>query len=192
MTRLLALAMAVLLCAEFDAMPPAAAQRRLAEPAPQVRQWARPAWLDTPDVALDVRWVRARGGTSEVRDGVCVVYLADTHEADLDAAERQVLACVATGQARATPASGTPPAGTVRLRWHRVPTPADAAARYDSLYRGLARPKYGFFYLEAGLCHVVTARDGVPALGHELKHCVDGHFHGPDPARWIPHERRTP
>lgn len=152
------------------------AQKRWPDGNAPVRQARRPRWLDTPDAVLDVRWVRARGA-AEVRGGVCVLALADDTEHDLHEAEAQVLACLRSG---AGTSGATSPAGAVRLHWHQVDTRADVAARFDSVFPGLARPMDGFYDQPdpAGPCHVVTARVGEPALGHEIKHCFDGHFHG--------------
>jgi hypothetical protein len=147
----------------------------------------RPAWLDTPDAVFDVRWIRAYSTVSEVRDGVCTVYMLDRVESDLYYAEEQVDACIKSGRLQL---HQRVPAGATRIRWYRAAGPdAVNTMRYE-LY-GLRDFRMGGFYYHPdpnGPCHVITAR-GALALGHELKHCFDGFFHSSS-SRWFPSDAR--
>lgn len=147
-----------------------------------------PAWLHQPTLALDVIWVRGQLRASEVRDGVCILHLADNSELDLRPADSMVRACASTGRLRTD--RPTPPGG-VRVYWHQVPDRAALVKRYQELHAGLANamPFNGFYYhpQPSGVCHVVTAT-AYAVLGHEIKHCFDGRFHG-EGNRW--RERRS-
>ena len=146
-------------------------------------QFTRPAWLEQPSVVVDVIWHREPVRSAAVRDGACHIYMPDGGERDLYVAEDLVRACVATGTLRSSP---TIPAGARRLYWHQVTGTAAVVARFRELFAAATWPLAGFYYHPRldGPCHVVTSVQHV-ALGHEIKHCFDGHFHG-DRSRWRP------
>ena len=140
-------------------------------------------WMHSPDVAMPVRWVRVQGAPQfEVRDGVCVVYLADHPMAEhMEAAESLLQGCWRSGQTR--PDAGGP--DTLLLHWWAVDNKLEVARRFADLYPGpaLGQGMVGFFWRRDSkspqvthLCGVVTVRDRA-VVGHELKHCFDGHFH---------------
>lgn len=150
------------------------AQRQWRTPMPLGLRLPAPAWLHWPPVAMHVRWIRAHGATSEVRDGVCVLYMADT-ERGLEHAEDQVTHCARLG---ARPLAEAP-AGAVLLHWHPVHDEQAVADLYEQVYVGTAGARIVGFYLHRGgaePCHVVTTPRHF-ALGHEIKHCHDGEFH---------------
>lgn len=150
------------------------AQRQWRTPMPLSQRTPPPAWLQWPKVAMHVRWIRAHGATSEVRDGVCVLYMADT-ERGLEHAEDQIQHCATQG---ARPVRGAP-AGTVLLYWHPVDDEYAVANLYEDVYASTAGARIVGFYLHRGgtePCHVVTTPRHF-ALGHEIKHCFDGEFH---------------
>lgn len=143
-----------------------------------------PSWQDHPDHEMPVRWVRVEGfPQSEVRDGVCVIYLPDRGDAGLRPAEGLIRACAATGR---TDKAITGP-DIVNLRWWAT-DPIEVQHRYDDIrpatgvLRPGARPSLsarwfgGFYWRDQRGCGVVTAT-GRQVLGHEIKHCFDGDFH---------------
>jgi hypothetical protein len=134
------------------------------------------AWLSNPSLVLTVRWVRVdEVPQSELRDGVCVLYMPDRDEGSLAAAERLLHKCAATPG----PKLEQPAAGVVLLHWHQVTSPEAIAAMRAELYPyDAAHRNAGYYYHPdpAGPCHVITNINRV-AVGHELKHCFDGEFH---------------
>ena len=155
-------------------------------------------WLDSPDVAMPVRWVRVHDAPQfEVRDGVCVVYLADHPNGErMEAAESLLQGCWRTGRTRLDAGD----ADTILLHWWMVDTTLEVARRFADLFPGPALPKNmsGFFWRRGGQptqaldqCGVITARDRF-AAGHELKHCFDGHFHRAGPEHPQRNLWRTP
>lgn len=142
----------------------------------------RPAWLQQPAVALDVRWIREAVAAARVVDGVCEVQFPDTPAAvETNLGDRQVQACVAAGGLRTDRAT---PAGAVRLHWHRARGAAGIRAMWNELFTTASWPLAGFYFHpdRQGPCHVIT-RDDRAVLGHELKHCFDGGFHGQEGGR---------
>ena len=148
---------------------------------PRVRP-GRHAWMAHPDVKMYVRWVRTSAGNVpqwEVRDGVCVIYMADGTQLALKPGDRLLEGCWASGR---TSIAGPRPPGAVLLHWYRLPNRGAVQQRYDDLFG--ANGPLGFFtgfYWHPdpdGPCHIFTARDAQSA-GHEFKHCVDGAFHYP-------------
>ena len=147
-----------------------------AKPFPDPHAPARAAaWVGSPSVALHVRWVRTNDvPQSEVRDGVCVLYMADRDEASLSVAERLIAKCLQAAPAVLVPA----PANTVLLFWYWVDSPEAIARMRQALYPREVFRNSGYYYHpdSNGPCHVVTDINR-NALGHELKHCIDGEFH---------------
>jgi hypothetical protein len=136
--------------------------------------FAVPAWTATPATTLQVRWIRVEGIPQfEIRDGVCVIYAADTDEAALHKIHPLLDGCARTGKA---PATGFI-AGTVQMYWHRVDQ-STVLARSAELWGERSRVRAGLYYHPdpKGPCHVVAAEEHLSA-GHELKHCFDGAFH---------------
>ena len=146
-----------------------------AQPLPQnaarVRNGNRPEWMEKDDVAMPVKWVRVDEVPQfEVRDGVCVIYMADRGERSWEPAERLLEGCWATGRTRLD----APNPGGVLLRWWRV-TGAEVS-RWYAERNGETDVLSGFMWNEGGACNVVTDRSK-PAVGHELNHCFRGAFH---------------
>jgi hypothetical protein len=141
---------------------------------------ASPAWLQTPTHILTVRWVRVWGVPQfEVRDGLCVVYVADAQQ-ELTVVERLMEGCIARG------AGVVRAPGTVQLHWHRIPNTRQAIDERMGSLMGASYREAGGFYFHPdpkGPCHIVT-RMQQDRAGHELKHCFDGHFHDAQ-GRWL-------
>jgi hypothetical protein len=138
-------------------------------------------------ITMDVRWVRAPSPFSEVRDGVCVLYMGDS-ESGLEVGASQLEQC--RNGALALPA--TVPAGAKRITFYKADAWDEFAAVFARMY---GRPIYGdalrgypggFYHLEAdGTCSVVYRAKAAPiAVGHEIKHCFDGNFHDID-HKWV-------
>jgi hypothetical protein len=146
---------------------------------PRLRS-GRQDWMDRPDATLYVRWIRVDDyPQAEVRDGVCVLYMADRREQDLDPAETLIRSCIERG------AHDVPAPGAIRLNWHRMPDKWAVTKRFGETF-GVQRvrvPALGFYVEAEDGCHVVTS-DKSPSLGHELKHCFDGAFHD-HTGRWF-------
>lgn len=123
-------------------------------------------------VTMDVKWVRvAAEGLPELREGTCHVYAPD-HPRLLTRMWEQLDWC------RRQPGPLTAPAlqpGAVRITWIELPdiTPLERD------YFPHTKPSLGFFKRRGAACLVVTRTPerGYSAVGHEVKHCYDGHFH---------------
>jgi hypothetical protein len=166
---LLGLALAAVLCLPVNAGKP------FPESWTSIRQ-PLPAWLATPNYAIDVRWVRAYSTVPDVREGVCTVYSLDRDEDDLYVLQAQVEACLAQGLRAGT---DPVPVGVVRLHWHEVADHLEVWRRARDLFTHAGFPNLVAFYFHpdpAGPCHVVTAAR-YRAVGHELLHCIKGMFH---------------
>jgi hypothetical protein len=166
---LLGLALAAVLCLPVNAGKP------FPESWTSIRQ-PLPAWLATPNYAIDVRWVRAYSTVPDVREGVCTVYSLDRDEVDLYGLQAQVDACLAQGLRAG---AGPLPAGVVRLHWHEVANPIEVWKRSNDVFTYVGFPNLVGFYFHpdpAGPCHVITAAR-YRALGHELLHCIKGWYH---------------
>jgi hypothetical protein len=148
---------------------------------------ATPTWYGEPHHVVPIRWVRVNEAPqSEVRDGVCVLYMPDTsspRQVDRVAAEPLIERCIASGSLRAG-------AGDFDLHWYLVADAFESNRRYDDVAPrpGPPRPTAalkpsgrsngltdGFSERLGPVCRVVT--HGSHRLGHELKHCYDGSWH---------------
>lgn len=139
-------------------------------------------------VTLDVRWIRAHSTVSEVRDGVCVLYMAD-HESGLEVGASQLEQCMSKGGLMLP---DVVPTGAKRVHVYRVTTWDAEVQLFQSMYghplTGDDVNGYpgGFYHAEPdGTCSIVyRAKASLIGVGHELKHCFDGNFH--DAAhKWI-------
>lgn len=75
--------------------------------------------------------------------------------------------------------------GAIRVRWHK--TPADTVAlkcvalQTQRAAAWLERTRInvaGCYQIKGEVCHVYADADDTRALGHEVKHCFDGPWHG--------------
>jgi hypothetical protein len=155
-----------------------------AKPFPDPHAPARAAaWVGAASVVMHVRWVRTfEHPQSEVRDGVCVLYMADRDEDSLTVAEALVSRCLQGKLAVVSPA----PADTVLLHWHMVDSPEAIDRMRRELYPSERPERNAGYYFHpdpTGPCHVITNVNR-KALGHELKHCFDGEFHNSVPGQF--------
>lgn len=149
-----------------------------------------PAWQQDQHAVVPIRWVKVQDPPqSEVRAGVCVLYLADTTgygRLDRIAAEPLVQQCLKTGGL-------VPGAGDFDLHWLEVDDAEAMTEGKATLYErpgsalsasALMRPgsskrrgdTAGIYRRTGSTCHVITRR-GWATLGHEMRHCYEGDWH---------------
>ncbi len=75
-------------------------------------------------------------------------------------------------------------AGAIRVAWHRIPTDrvglvcvSMQTARAAAWLERTRITVHGCYRIVNQVCHIYAAEDS-RALGHELRHCFDGRWHG--------------
>ena len=149
--------------------------------------------LDSANVRK-ITWTRDFEGAA-FRDqfGVCHTFSRD-NEAALRALGSQVEACFEGSLPEVV--VNAPALRSTRVLWTKAP-----AARVNDLYAEQAAQSVaalgarrkpailfavrGFYTFDSDTCHVIVSDhpDYARTLGHEFKHCVDGHFHD-ERGRW--------
>jgi hypothetical protein len=134
-----------------------------------------PDWLSgEAEATVPLRWVRTSGPVSaEVREGVCVLSAPDHPGGRLPRIDSAIRKCAAD------PTIGTAaPKDGVLLRWY-VGSDHYVMARMSTELTAKRTKKFveGVFRRDGDVCHVVTLRGTIDALGHEMKHCFDGLYH---------------
>ena len=145
-------------------------------------------WISEPHITVDVKWHRGDYSPySEVRDGMCHLYYRDDNEDSLRPADSQIEQCVKSGKPLTT---ADPAPGVRRLEIYNVPVQGEADRRLRSIVGAEFKPDFWVlgFYMELpnGNCLIVSNLDRYAVLGHEIKHCFDGAFHGKvGQTRWL-------
>jgi hypothetical protein len=142
-------------------------------------------WIPTPDVIVDIKWVRSYSPVSEVRDGACWMYYRDDNEQTMLIADPQLDQCVNSGKPLI---SDNPPEGSRRIHLYKVDSRAEVARRLTQVIgpNDQVDQNPAAFALEVpgNVCMIVAYYARAYTFGHELKHCYDGSFHTYDHKAW--------
>jgi hypothetical protein len=137
-----------------------------------------PGWFNDPELVLDVKWTRIWSTVSEVHDGYCHLFYTDSKESDMFPADQQIAQCAL----RTAEAVLSKDPATKHIRFHFVNSVDEVGTAWHELFtnaQGWDSSAAGFVYVDpvTHVCTVVANRK-MYVLGHEIKHCFDGGWHG--------------